>query len=205
MTLYNARLFTKRHVRSIVEDADELADKCNTLADDLAEMDDGDLDSEDRSAARDSAWDTVNEIVALAEKIAAARDKALGTGLAHTHQVGPHAAGLVCARPPGDPSLREALAEPVATVEDGGLLPYEIRRLADPVEAVAWVVRAHKFRDRNVTRSGAPDDTDRTDARELLAALVAGPWHLVTLADNSMTGRVHEISDVHGIDQEWRP
>lgn len=80
MTLYNARLFTKRHVRSIVEDADELADKCNTLADDLAEMDDGDLDSEDRSAARDSAWDTVNEIVALAEKIAAARDKALGTG-----------------------------------------------------------------------------------------------------------------------------
>jgi hypothetical protein len=67
----------------------------------------------------------------------------------------------------------------------------------DPVEIVALVVRAHKFRDRNVTRSGAPDDADRADAREMLAALLAGPWHLVL---------IHDAGTARGIvDLEWTP
>lgn len=81
----------------------------------------------------------------------------------------------------------------------------------DPVEIVAWVVRDHKVRDRNVTRSGAPDDTDRADARRLLTALVAGPWHLVT--GQRQTGTVMHLAgggEVPGdrlieIHQEWKP
>jgi hypothetical protein len=51
-----------------------------------------------------------------------------GGGLPHTHQIAATAAGLVQALPPDDHSLRDALAEPVTVVEDGGLLPYEVRR-----------------------------------------------------------------------------
>lgn len=98
-----------------------------------------------------------------------------GGWIAHTHQIGPHAAGMV----------RQEYVQQE---------PPPNRPMPDPVEVLA----------RHFTWTGNLGANERS-IHAALTELVAGPWHLVTLADNSMTGRVHEISDVHGIDQEWRP
>lgn len=81
---------------------------------------------------------------------------------------------------------------------------------ADPVEVVAWIMRDHRI---TYNDPGGPlvDDDDRAAARRALAALVAGPWHLVTYEpDGGLFERQNFVSDGRvltraTITQEWRP
>jgi hypothetical protein len=113
-----------------------------------------------------------------------------GGGLAHTHQPLPRRFGTWTGAP---------------------LVAQEIQvGPPDPVEIVAWIMRDHRTA-YNEPGPGEVCDDDRTAARRVLAALVAGPWHLV--AGQRQTGTVMHVAGggtIAGerlleIHQEWRP
>jgi hypothetical protein len=72
----------------------------------------------------------------------------------------------------------------------------------DPVEILAEQVQTYRsMLAHNDTRP--IDDDDRDTARHMLAALLAGPWHLVTFGTGSDGIGTHLPTTE--IDQEWAP
>lgn len=74
----------------------------------------------------------------------------------------------------------------------------------DPVEIVAWIMSDHRTAYNDPGPAGVCDD-DRIAARRVLAALVAGPWHLVRgevlHVTSLVTGEEH---DEIRVDETWR-
>lgn len=73
--IYNSRLFNKSKFEQIVGIADDIANQCNELADELASYSDEGADAETREEARDTAWSLVSDILSDARTLEAERDK----------------------------------------------------------------------------------------------------------------------------------
>jgi hypothetical protein len=72
----------------------------------------------------------------------------------------------------------------------------------DPVEIVAWILSDHRTAYNDPGPAGVCED-DRTAARRVLAALVSGPWHLVTFGPGRDGIGAHVPTAE--IAQEWTP